>query len=85
VHQVDEGHHNVRRQAHDYRRYKYELSLPEKQRDVDDRTRDSDERFTEFQVRHPYMNEEELEMYHKHHDVEPFFHSRAEKAEWKQS
>jgi len=31
------------------------------------------------------MNEEELEMYHKHHDVEPFFHSRAEKAEWKQS
>lgn len=29
------------------------------------------------------MNEEELELYHKHYEVEPFFYTRAEKTEWK--
>ena len=30
------------------------------------------------------MTPEELELYHKHYEVEPFFHTRAEKATWKQ-
>ena len=29
------------------------------------------------------MTPEELELYHKHYEVEPFFHTRAEKATWK--
>ena len=35
-------------------------------------------------MKHPYMSDEELELYHKHHEIVPFFHSRAEKAAWKQ-
>jgi|Transcript_7162 hypothetical protein len=83
-----EYRHIRRSHAHDedflaFRHVKYDQALPEKQRDVDERQMDADERFAEFRVKHPYMSEEELQLYHKKYEVEPFFHSRAEKEAWK--
>ena len=44
---------------------------------------EADKDFDEFRMKHPYMSDEELELYHKHHEIVPFFHSREEKAAWK--
>ena len=60
----------------------YEEELPQKVREIAAKQKDADERYEEFCHNHPYMGEEELSLYHKHYEVEPFFHSHHEKDAW---
>ena len=67
----------------DQARTKYDQEIPQMLRDIEDKQRDADIKYEEFRVRHPYMSEEELELHHHQYEVEPFFHSKAEKKIWK--
>ena len=76
-------YHRYHRSLDDYRRFRYEEALPAKIREVEEKQRDADEHFETFRREHPYMSDEELNLHHKHYEVEPFFHSVAERDEWK--
>ena len=57
--------------------------MAEKEREVASKQRDADDKYKDFRIRHPYMSEEELKLYHKHYEVEPFFETKAGRDEWK--
>lgn len=75
--------HHVDTHSVDYRRWKYDLALPRKEREVIEKQYYADEKYDNFRHKHPYMGEEELSLHHRRFEVEPFFETHKEKAEWK--
>lgn len=61
---------------------KDEADLLERKKETAQKNREADKKFADFKIKHPYMNEEELALYHEHFEAEPIFATKAEKDAW---